>query len=85
MLSVSLAISSVLAQNAPDQNRPAGRRDPNIVSPRATPGLKPPDAPQPPYHFVTQRAPMPGQKLGNVSGVALTPQGHLLVYNRMIR
>jgi streptogramin lyase len=25
---------------------------------------------------------MPGQKFGSVSGVALTPQGHLLVYNR---
>jgi len=25
---------------------------------------------------------MPGQKFGNVSGVALTPQGHLLVFNR---
>jgi len=54
----------------------------HIVSPRATPGLHPPDAPALPYHFVAQPAPMPGQKFGNVSGVALTPQGHLLVYNR---
>ena len=75
-----------LAQDAAIQrkrSRTAGRPpDANIVSPRATPGLRPPDAPALPYHFVTQPAPMPGQKFGNVSGVALTPQGHLLVYNR---
>jgi hypothetical protein len=52
------------------------------VPPRATPNLRPPDAPTLPYHFVTQPAPMPGQKFGNVSGVALTPQGHVLVFNR---
>ena len=82
-----LAVIAAQAQDAPTpaqpgQNRPSGRSDPHIVAPRATPGLHPPDAPALPYHFVAQPAPMPGQKFGNVSGVALTPQGHLLVYNR---
>ena len=82
-----VGVTAALAQDAPGpaqpgQNRPAGRSDPHIVSPRATPGLRPPSAPALPYHFVSQPAPMPGQKFGNVSGVALTPQGHLLVFNR---
>src|SRR5205085_12250051 len=87
VLSMFVAVTAVLAQDGPSarqaaQNRPAGRSDPHIVPPRATPDLHPPSAPTLPYHFVTQPAPMPGQKFGNVSGVALTPQGHLLVYNR---
>jgi DNA-binding beta-propeller fold protein YncE len=87
VLSILVGVAAALAQDAPgqaqpSQNRPAGRSDPHIVSPRATPGLKPPSAPALSYHFVGQPAPMPGQKFGNVSGVALTPEGHLLVFNR---
>jgi DNA-binding beta-propeller fold protein YncE len=87
VLSIVVAVTAVLAQDAPGprqagQNPPAGRSDPHIVPPRATPDLHPPDAPALPYHFVTPPAPMPGQKFGNVSGVALTPQGHLLVFDR---
>ena len=47
-----------------------------------TPGLKAPDAPMLPYRFVAKPAAPPGQRLGNVSAVALTPAGHLLVLNR---
>src|SRR3954463_12345378 len=86
MLSL-LVVAAVLAQDAstpvqPAPTRPARRADPHIVPPRATPGLHPPDAPPLPYHFVTPPAPLPGHKFGNVSGVALTSQGHLLVYDR---
>ena len=87
VLSTLVGLTAVTAQDTPapaqpGQNRRASRNDPHIVPPRATPNLQPPKAPQLPYHFVTQPAPMPGQKFGNVSGVALTPQGHLLVFNR---
>ena len=82
-----LVVTTALAQDTPapaqpGQNRRASRNDPHIVPPRATPNLQPPNAPALPYHFVTQPAPMPGQKFGNVSGVALTAEGHLLVFNR---
>jgi DNA-binding beta-propeller fold protein YncE len=82
--------SAALAQDDTDaasqrrgrQGVPPGRSDPHIVSPRATPGVHPPDAPALPYHFVEAPQPPSGQKFGNVSGVALTPQGHLLVFDR---
>ena len=41
-----------------------------------------PDAPMLPYHFAARPAPPNGEKFGNVAAVALTPQGHLLVFNR---
>jgi DNA-binding beta-propeller fold protein YncE len=86
VVSILAGMAVVLAQDAPappqgGQTR-TSRSDPHIVPPRATPDLRPPDAPPLPYHFVTPPAPMPGQKFGSVSGVALTPQGHLLVFNR---
>jgi hypothetical protein len=82
-----VAVIAAVAQDAPStpqrgQTRSARRSDPHIVPPRATPGLHPPSAPPLPYHFVTPPAPMPSQKFGSVSGVALTAQGHLLVFNR---
>ena len=49
---------------------------------RATVGVKAPDAPKLPYHFVTGPTPPAGQRFGNVSAIALTPEGHLLVFNR---
>src|SRR5205085_4493508 len=66
ILSILVGVTAALAQDAPSapqrgQNRGAGRSDPHIVAPRATPGLHPPDAPALPYHFVAQPAPMPGQ------------------------
>ena len=87
VLLILVGVTAALAQDAqtpaqPGENRRAGRRDPHIVSPRPTPGLRAPDASPLPYHFVSQPAPMPGQKFAGVSGVALTPQGHLLVFNR---
>ena len=86
VVSILVGLAAVLAQDAPappQRGEPrASRSDPHIVPPRATPNLRPPDAPPLPYHFVTPPAPMPGQKFGSVSGVALTPQGHLLVFNR---
>ena len=59
-----------------------GRSDPHIVSPGPTPGNHPPDAPMLPYHFVNGLQPPPGQQFGNVSAVALTAQGHIIVFNR---
>jgi DNA-binding beta-propeller fold protein YncE len=56
--------------------------NPHIVTPRPTPGLHPPDAPQLPYHFVTRPEAPNGEQFGNVSDVALTAAGHLLVFNR---
>ena len=87
VLSILVGVTAAVTQDAPSraqpgQDRPAGRSDPHIVPPRATPGLRPPGAPALPYHFVSQPAPMPGQKFGNVAGVALTPEGHLLAFNR---
>ncbi len=86
VLTVLLGATIALAQDAPAQPQQgqtrSSRSDPHIVPPRATPDLRPPDAPPLPYHFVSPPAPMPGQKFGSVSGVALTPQGHLLVFNR---
>ena len=80
-LSTATVVQGQGAATPAQPNRP-GRSDPHIVSPGPTPGLHPPDAPPLPYHFVTPPAPMPGQKFGVVAGVALTAQGHLLVFNR---
>src|SRR5882762_9224323 len=41
-----------------------------------------PDAPQLPYHFDTQITGAHGEQFGNVSAVALRPNGNLLVFNR---
>jgi len=83
VLAATLGLTAVLAQDAqtPAQSGRASRRDPHIVPPRAI-NQQPPNAPPLPYHYVTPPAPMPGQKFGSVSGVALTPEGHLIVYNR---
>jgi DNA-binding beta-propeller fold protein YncE len=56
--------------------------DPRIGPQSATPELKPPDAPMLSYHFVAKPVAPLGQRFGNVSAVALTPAGHLLVLNR---
>ena len=56
--------------------------DPHIVAPRPTPGLRAPDAPVLPYHFVERPDAPLGQKFGTIASVALTPEGHLLVLNR---
>ena len=56
--------------------------NPNIVSPRATDPLKPPNAPPLAYHFVPGPAAPEGKKFGNVGSIALTPQGNLIVFNR---
>ena len=56
--------------------------NPHIVAPNPTPGLHPPDAPILPYHFVARPKAPNGQEFGNIASVALTPQGHLLVFNR---
>jgi sugar lactone lactonase YvrE len=42
----------------------------------------PPDAPMLPYHFAERPAPPSGTRFDNIAAVALTPQNHLLVYNR---
>ena len=42
----------------------------------------PPDAPMLPYHFAPRPVAPNGEKFGNVSAVALTPAGNLLVFNR---
>src|SRR3954469_1327166 len=41
-----------------------------------------PDAPQLPYHFSDQITGANGEQFGNVSAVALRPNGNLLVFNR---
>src|ERR1700749_2074506 len=41
-----------------------------------------PDAPQLPYHFGDQITGASGEQFGNVSAVALRPNGNLLVFNR---
>src|SRR3954466_13208807 len=41
-----------------------------------------PDAPQLPYHFGDQITGANGEQFGNVSAVALRPNGNLLVFNR---
>ena len=89
LLATTVSVPMVLAQ---DEAQPAparagrapraDRADPHIVSPGPTPGLHAPDAPMLPYHFVTQPAPPNGEKFGNIGSVALTPQNHLVVYNR---
>lgn len=60
----------------------ASQINPHIVQPTATPGLHPPDAPLLAYHFVPGPQPPYGQKFGNVSAVALTATGHLIVFDR---
>src|ERR1043165_4439657 len=67
-----LVAASALAQDS----------NPHIVAPVPTPNLHAPDAPMLPYHFAERpQAPL-GQKFGNIASVQLTPQGHLLVFNR---
>src|SRR5579859_5515405 len=56
--------------------------NPHIVAPTATPGLHPPDAPTLHYHYVARPQAPNGQQFGNIASVALTPQGHFLVFNR---
>ena len=73
ILSTLFAASAALAQFG---------ADPNIVSPVAMSTKPPAGLKQLPYRFVDQPQPMSGQKFGNVSAVALTPKGNLLVYNR---
>lgn len=60
----------------------AAAADPRIAVQVATPDLKPLDAPRLPYRFVAKPLAPLGQRFGNVSAVALTPAGHLLVLNR---
>ena len=57
-------------------------RDPHIVSPGPTPNLKPLDAPKLPYHFVHNLTLPAGMVTTLVSGVALTPQGHVIFLTR---
>lgn len=76
-LLLGLAVSTVGLNARAQENS-----NPHIVTPTATPGLRPPNAPALPYHFVAGPQAPAGQKFGNVSAVALTPQGHLLVFNR---
>lgn len=56
--------------------------DPRIEVQTPTPDLKPLDAPMLPYRFVPKPVAPFGQRFGNVSAVALTKSGHLLVLNR---
>jgi len=59
-----------------------GGPDPaNIPNPTA-PTAPPAGVPMLPFHFGTRPAPPLGQKFGNVAAVALTPEEHLLVFNR---
>lgn len=85
LIAVAAALlASAAAAQDPGGERPrrAANANPNIVSPTATPNLKPPPAPALGYHFVPGPQAPAGQKFGNVSSVALTPQGHLIVFNR---
>ena len=84
-LILTLCGSAAFAQDEQAAPRRGGRQaqtNPHIVSPSATPNLQPPNAPQLPYHFVDGPVAPNGEKFGNVSGVALTAQGHLLTFNR---
>src|SRR5476649_2187480 len=74
-----LVLSSFLSASAAQAQE---RADPHIVAPTATPGLHAPDAPMLPYHYVARPQAPNGLKFGNIASVALTPQGHLLVFNR---
>jgi sugar lactone lactonase YvrE len=73
LLFTVLATPGALAQGTPN---------PHIVNPTATPGVHPPDAPKLPYHFAAKPVAPNGQQFGNIASVALTPQGHLIVFNR---
>lgn len=66
------AVLAMMPASLAQQGAPAGNR--RIVTP--------PDAPQLPYHFAERPAPPPGTKFDNIAAVALTPENHLLVYNR---
>src|SRR5436189_5243575 len=59
-----------------------GGPDPaNIPAPTA-PTAPPAGVPRLPFHFGTRPVPPLGQKFGNVAAVAVTPEGHLLVFTR---
>src|SRR5438067_7697160 len=75
LLLLPALLATVAAVAQPAEN-------PHIVAPTPTPGLHAPDAPALPYHFAQRPQAPYGQKFGNIASVALTPQGHLLVFNR---
>ena len=78
-IALALLLGAALVPGASAQNTTG---NPHIVSPVPTPGLKPPDAPMLPYHFVARPAAPNGEQFGNVSDIALTKEGHLIVLNR---
>lgn len=53
-----------------------------VSAPTPTPGLGALQSPQLRYSHMGAVSPPPGRRFGNVSGVALTAAGHLIVFNR---
>ncbi len=56
--------------------------DPANISVPTAPTAPPAGVPMLPFKFGARPVPPLGQKFGNVAAVALTPEGHLLVFNR---
>jgi hypothetical protein len=67
-ISIVFGLALILASSSMAQNA-------NVVPPT-------PDAPMLPYHFAPRPMAPKGEVFGNVSAVALTPQGNMLVLNR---
>jgi streptogramin lyase len=78
---VALLASAAVGLTAQAQDR-AGSANPWIVGPTATPNLGTLPQPKLPYHHAPKLRAPNGQQFGNVSAVALTPAGNLLVLNR---
>jgi DNA-binding beta-propeller fold protein YncE len=87
MVVTMMGASVLLAQEGRGRGRgqqaggaePAGRGN---QGQGAAAQVNPPDAPPLPYHFVPAPEVPAGQRYGNVAALALTPQNHLIVFNR---
>jgi DNA-binding beta-propeller fold protein YncE len=84
LLLLSMCVTAVgTAQNPSPVPGDFGPDPANMSAPTA-PTAPPAGVPMLPFKFGARPVPPLGQKFGNVAAVALTPEGHLLVFNRNV-
>ena len=78
----SVCMSTVISGQNPSPTPGDFGPDPSNIPVPTAPTAPPPGVPMLPFKFGARPVPPLGQKFGNVAAVAMTPEGHLLVFNR---